>query len=154
MIEAGLKYWVSLRQTGILSEKMAKIEDSIMFHNCLDNVLEYVTDRDSGIMMRNVCKPLPEEFWGHIYNIGGGFSCRTSCYDMMRKMFGHLGLTNLDDVFEGNWFATRNFHGQYYLDGDKLDQYLHFRTSETTTLNISIVSTWRLSVRKALSLNT
>ena len=33
LIESGLKYWVSLRQTGILSEKMAKIKDPIIFHN-------------------------------------------------------------------------------------------------------------------------
>jgi nucleoside-diphosphate-sugar epimerase len=130
VIESGLKYWVSLRQTGILSRKMAEIEDSIMFHNCLDNVLEYVTDRDSGVLMRHVCGKLPEEFWGHIYNIGGGVSCRISCYEMLREMFGRLNITSLDDVFEGNWFATRNFHGQYYLDGDKLDQYLHFRNDD------------------------
>jgi len=33
---------------------MSKIRDAIMFHNCFDNVLEYVSDRDSGILMRNL----------------------------------------------------------------------------------------------------
>lgn len=130
VIESGLKYWVSLRQTGILSKKMAEIEDSIMFHNCLDNVLEYVTDRDSGILLRNVCKELPEDFWCHIYNIGGGASCRVSCYDMFKEMFERIGITNLDYALEGNWFATRNFHGQYYLDSNKLNDYLHFRNGD------------------------
>lgn len=130
VIESGLRYWVSLRQTGILSEKMAKIEDSIMFHNCLDNVLEYVTDKDSGILLRNVCQELPEDFWCHIYNIGGGAACRVSCYHMLKEMFGRIGITNLDDALEGNWFAIRNFHGQYYLDGDKLNDYLHFRSGD------------------------
>lgn len=130
VIESGLKYWVSLRQTGILSKKMAQIEDSIMFHNCLDNVLEYVTDEDSGKLLRNICKDdVPEKLWCHIYNIGGGAECRVSCYDMFRDMFGRIGITNLDYVLEGNWFATRNFHGQYYLDSDKLDDYLHFRSA-------------------------
>lgn len=55
VIESGLKYWVSLRQTGIIGPAMAKIRDSIQFHNCLDNVLEYVSDRDSGRAMRNLC---------------------------------------------------------------------------------------------------
>lgn len=128
VIESGLKYWVSLRQTGILSKKMAEIEDSIMFHNCLDNVLEYVTDKDSGVLLRNICKDLPENFWCHIYNIGGGASCRVSCYDMFKEMFGRIGITNLDFALEGNWFATRNFHGQYYLDSDKLNDFLHFRS--------------------------
>lgn len=33
VIESGLKYWVSLRQTGIMGPAMAKIRDSIQFHN-------------------------------------------------------------------------------------------------------------------------
>lgn len=128
VIESGLKYWVSLRQTGILSEKMAKHNDPIMFHNCLDNVLEYVSDRDSAIMMKNCCADdLAEKFWGHIYNIGGGESCRVSCYEMFEEMFGALGFKNLENVIDANWFAIRNFHGTYYLDSDKLDDFLHFR---------------------------
>lgn len=127
VIESGLKYWVSLRQTGILSEKMAKHNDPIMFHNCLDNVLEYVSDRDSAILMKNCCGDTPEEFWGHIYNIGGGESCRVSCYEMFNDMFTALGFENLENVIEANWFAIRNFHGTYYLDSDKLEDYLHFR---------------------------
>ncbi len=39
VIESGLEYWVSLRQTGIIGPAMAKIRDAIQFHNCLYNVL-------------------------------------------------------------------------------------------------------------------
>lgn len=130
VIESGLKYWVSLRQTGILCEKMAKIKDGIIFHNCLDNVLEYVTDKDSGILMKNCCYELPEKFWRHIYNIGGGENCRISCYDLFREMFALLGIKKLEYIIDAKWFAIRNFHGQYYLDSDKLDDYLHFRNSD------------------------
>lgn len=130
VIESGLKYWVSLRQTGILSEKMAKISDPIMFHNCLDNVLEYVTDHDSGVLMKNCCYDLPDEFWGHIYNIGGGQGCRMSCFEMFEDMFGPLGFTNLENVLDSKWFAIRNFHGQYYLDSDKLEKFLGFRSQD------------------------
>lgn len=129
VIESGLKYWVSLRQTGILSKKMAGIEDGIMFHQGLDNVLEYVTDEDSGVLLRNICKEQPEDFWCHIYNIGGGAACRASCFDLFKELFGRIGITKLDLVFDAAWFATRNFHGQYYLDSDKLNDYLHFRNS-------------------------
>ena len=45
----------SLRQTWIIGSAMAKIRDAIQFHNCLDNVLEYCSDRDSGKAMRNLC---------------------------------------------------------------------------------------------------
>lgn len=127
VIESGLKYWVSLRQTGILSAHMVDIRDGIIFHNCLDNVLEYISDRDSGILLRNVCEDLPEDFWGHIYNIGGGERTRLSSYGLFKLLFKTLGLTKIDYALRPNWFAIRNFHGQFYLDSDKLEAYLHFR---------------------------
>lgn len=133
LIESGLKYWVSLRQTGIIGPAMSKIQDAIMFHNCLNNVLEYVSDRDSGVMLRHLCRyeadgTLPASFWGHIYNIGGGESCRVDTYAMFRALYGAIGITDLQHVVSPKWFATRNFHGQYYLDSDKLENYLHFRS--------------------------
>ena len=133
VIESGLKYWVSLRQTGIMGPAMAKIRDAIQFHNCLDNVLEYCSDRDSGRAMRNLCAydadgTLPERFWGHIYNIGGGESCRVDTYTMYKIMYGEIGIKNIDYVIDPKVNATRNFHGQYYLDSDMLETYLHFRS--------------------------
>ena len=132
VIESGLKYWVSLRQTGIIGKAMSEIEDAIMFHNCFDNVLEYCSDRDSARAMRNLCAffhdgTLEEAFWGHIYNIGGGESCRISTYEMYCKLYGAIGLTRLDYLLSPRKQATRNFHGQYYPDSDRLEQYLHFR---------------------------
>jgi nucleoside-diphosphate-sugar epimerase len=132
VIESGLPGWVSLRQTGIIGPAMAAIEDAIMFHNCLDNVLEYVSDRDSAILLRNLCakersKELGNDFWQHIFNIGGGKSCRISTYAMYEQLFGAIGIKDLSNVLEMNWFATRNFHGHYYLDSDKLQNFLHFR---------------------------
>ena len=128
VIESGLKYWVSLRQTGILSAKMSRTEDAIMFHNCLDNVLEYVSDRDSAVLLRSVCKELPDEFWQHVYNIGGGSECRISCFDMYKELFGRIGIKKLSYALDSKWFALRNFHGQYYLDSDILEEYLRFRS--------------------------
>ncbi len=132
LIESGIKYWVSLRQTGIMGPAMSKVSDAIMFHNCLDNVLEYVSDRDSGRLLGNLCRreysnELPEDFWGHIYNIGGGESCRVDTYSMYKHLYGAIGIKDLKHVIDPKWFATRNFHGQYYLDSDKLEDYLHFR---------------------------
>ena len=128
VIESGLQYWVSLRQTGIIGPAMAKIRDAIQFHNCLDNVLEYVSDRDSGRAMRNLCAfdaegTLNESFWGHIYNIGGGESCRVDTYTMYKQLYGKLGIKDLDNILEPKYTATRNFHGQYYLDSDKLESH-------------------------------
>lgn len=132
LIESGLKYWVSLRQTGIMGPVMSKVKDAIMFHNCLDNVLEYVSDRDSGILLGNLARfyytgELAEDFWGHVYNIGGGESCRVDTFTMYQVLYGAIGFQDLKYVINPKWYATRNFHGQYYLDSDKLEKYLHFR---------------------------
>ncbi|MCB0910960.1 MAG: NAD-dependent epimerase/dehydratase family protein [Propionibacteriaceae bacterium] len=54
VIESGLARWVSLRQTAIMSRKMTAIEDPIMFHNPLDNVFEYVSDRDSAVLAQHL----------------------------------------------------------------------------------------------------
>lgn len=132
VIESGLKYWVSLRQTGIIGKAMASIDDPIQFHNCIYNVLEYVSDRDSGRLMRNLSAfdaegTLDESFWGHIYNIGGGAPCRTSTREMYETMYAELGFTQLDTLINPKDYATRNFHGHYYEDSDKLEEYLHFQ---------------------------
>ena len=132
VIESNLPYWVSLRQTGIMSPAMAATEDAIMFHNGLNNAMEYVSDRDSARLLQNLCKKdrlgqLAEGFWGHIYNIGGGESCRIATFDLYQKAFQMLNIHGLSQVFSTKWFATRNFHGQYYLDSDKLNDLFDFR---------------------------
>jgi nucleoside-diphosphate-sugar epimerase len=133
IIESGLPYWTSLRQTGIMGPAMANIEDAIMFHNGLDNVLEYVSDRDSAVLLHNLCRKerqgeLGNNFWGHIFNIGGGTRCRVSTFDLYTKLFGYIGITDLSCLMDSKWCATRNFHGQYYLDSDKLNDILQFRS--------------------------
>ena len=128
VIESGLKYWVSLRQTGILYNDLVNMRDGIMFHQPFNNVLEWITEDDSGRMLANLCvKELPEEFWKNIYNVGGGESCRLNNYDFMSQMLGTLGIKDIKKIFELNWFATQNFHGQYYLDSHILNDYLDFR---------------------------
>lgn len=132
VIESGLKYWVSLRQTGIIGPAMSKIRDAIMFHNCYDNVLEYVSDRDSGVLLRNLSyqdatDTMDTAFWGHIYNIGGGEKCRVSTAEMFERLYGDIGIKDLSLILKPKMQATRNFHGHYYLDSDKLEHFVHFK---------------------------
>lgn len=128
IIESGLDYWVSLRQSGILHFGLLSILDGIIFHQPLENVLEWVTAKDSGRLLANIClKDLPHEFWKNIYNIGGGKSCRKNNYEFTSMILKTLGVEDIEKIFEPNWFATRNFHGQYYLDSHILNDYLDFR---------------------------
>ncbi|MBK1809980.1 NAD(P)-dependent oxidoreductase [Clostridium sp. YIM B02505] len=128
VIESGLKYWVSLRQTGVLYTAMLNNLDPIMFHEPVQGVFEWATAKDSGRLLANVCEEdVPEEFWRRVYNIGGGEKYRTTNYEFMQKSFRALGM-EFEKVVDLNWFATRNFHGQWYEDSDVLEEYLHFRS--------------------------
>lgn len=128
IIESNLKYWVSLRQTGILHKGLIDIRDGIIFHQPLNNVLEWITEKDSGRLLAHIClKDLPEDFWKNIYNIGGGQSTRENNYNFMNSMLETMGIKSLERIYEANWFALRNFHGHYYLDSHILNNYLDFR---------------------------
>jgi nucleoside-diphosphate-sugar epimerase len=128
VIDSGLKYWVSLRQTGIAYGTIANALDPIMFHQPLNGVFEWVTVGDSGRLLANVCEAdVPEMFWRNIYNIGGGSRFRTTNYAFLQRSFAALGIDDLRRYFEPRWFALKNFHGQWYEDSDVLENYLHFR---------------------------
>lgn len=132
VIESGLKYWVSLRQTGILYPDMDKTLDPIMFHVPVNGVFEWATAQDSGRLLANVCEAdVPEEFWRRIYNIGGGAGYRTHNYEFLQRS-GQASGIDMKRLFDLNWFATQNFHGQWYEDSDVLESYLHYRRGSVT----------------------
>jgi nucleoside-diphosphate-sugar epimerase len=132
VIESGLRYWVSLRQTAILhgNRPQPARMDPIMFHVPLRGVFEWVTAEDSGRLLANVCDDdVPEHFWRRIYNIGGGAGCRVTNYEFLLASLAAFGLgkRHLEALFDPKWFALRNFHGQWFEDSDCLEDFLHFR---------------------------
>jgi nucleoside-diphosphate-sugar epimerase len=132
VIESGLKYWVSLRQTAILHGNRSRPArmDPIMFHVPLRGVFEWVTAADSGRLLAKVCADdVPEHFWRRIYNIGGGAGCRITNYQFLVASFAAYGLSQRcpEALFDPKWFALRNFHGQWFEDSDSLEDLLHFR---------------------------
>lgn len=128
VLESGLKYWVSLRQTGIIHKNIFAVDDGISYHQPLNNCLEWVSAKDSARLLYNLCsKNLPENFWRQVYNIGGGESNRLTAYEFLQKFYQMLGV-DFQKLEEPNWYASRNFHGMWYLDSDKLEKILHFRS--------------------------
>lgn len=128
--ESGLKYWVSLRQSGILYPAILKNMDPIMFHVPINGVLEWATIEDSGRLLEKVCcDDVPDDFWRKFYNIGSGKEYRITNYEFEELLLGALGLPSPKLLFEAEWFILRNFHGQWYADSDKLDDILHFRAN-------------------------
>ncbi len=128
IIDSGLRNWVSLRQTGIARMAAAEPLDPITFHTTLDGVLEWITPRDSGRLLANVCEEtIPEGFWGNIYNIGGGEPNRLTNLELFERMLGVTGVSDYREVLDPNWFATRNFHGQWFSDSDLLETIVPYR---------------------------
>ena len=126
--QSGLRRWVSLRQTGIAHPNMWKIFDPIIFHSPWNGVLEWVTVGDSGRLAANTCEEgVPEAFWRGFYNIGGGAAMRLVNHEFARIIAKALGAREAFSSYQPNWFATRNFHGQWYADSDKLDDLVPYR---------------------------
>lgn len=127
--ESGLRKWASLRQTGILyPELIMKGVDPIAFHVPLNGVLEWATKEQSGRLLAKICESeIPDSFWRHFYNIGGGNSFRMTNYDFEVKLMKALHCPPPEKVFEPNWFATRNFHGAFFTDSDDLERMFPFR---------------------------
>lgn len=127
VIESGLKKWVVLRQSGMLPVNEIAQNDPIVFHQNLNNVLEWSTAEESGRLMANVCENwLPDSFWREVYNIGNGEKWRFTFYELLQKMFQDLDV-DIKKVFKPQDQALYNFHGQWYTDSDKLEAITHFR---------------------------
>ncbi|MCM1291797.1 MAG: NAD(P)-dependent oxidoreductase [Prevotella sp.] len=129
IVDSGVKNWVSLRQTGILSSDILKKgADPITFHVPLAGVLEWVTVEDSARLIVNLCtQELPTSFWNKFYNIGGGERYRKTNYEFMCLLLKSLHCPPPQKIFNPEWFALQNFHGIWYNDSDSLNEILHFR---------------------------
>ncbi|MBD5282444.1 MAG: NAD(P)-dependent oxidoreductase [Bacteroides sp.] len=133
IVDSGLKKWACLRQTGILYPGLLfKGSDPITFHVPLRGVLEWATDEDSGRLMANICEEsTPAEFWNGFYNIGSGKSYRLTNYEFEKLLLKALGCPPPHKSFRAEWFATQNFHGQWWQDSDRLEELVPFRSGES-----------------------
>jgi len=128
VMESGLSRWVVLRQSGMLHRDLLKIMDPIMFHQPLNNHMEWSSADDSGRILNNIClMDLPDPFWRQVYNIGGGEEYRKTNFQFLSEAFQALGFSDFRKVLSPRFFTAGNFHGCWYHDSDRLDQWLHFR---------------------------
>lgn len=121
--QSGIDHWVSLRQSGMAHFQMSQIFDPILFHNPFNGVFEWSTAHDSGRLMAAVCADdVPAEFWRGFYNIGGGAASRVVNHEFLAA-----NMAGFRKIMRPHWFATRNFHGQWYSDSDRLQALVPFR---------------------------
>jgi len=132
VLEADLDNWAILRQTAMLHPNLFKdnISDGLMFHTSLNAPLEWVTSYDSGRLIKHIIKrdsndEVPQ-FWKKIYNIGGGLGGRYTGYDTINEGFAIIG-GSIEKFFKPNYFSTRNFHGIWIADGDRLNDLFYYQ---------------------------
>ncbi|HKS98734.1 MAG TPA: NAD(P)-dependent oxidoreductase [Rugosimonospora sp.] len=128
LVDSSLCRWVWLRQTGIFHPGLLEVRDPIMTHTPLAGTMEWVSVEDSARLIANICEDgVPEQFWGAIYNVGGGPAWRLTNWELMTRVAGALGVGDVRRWYDRNWFATRNFHGHWYTDSDRLEHLVPFR---------------------------
>ncbi|MBB2936809.1 nucleoside-diphosphate-sugar epimerase [Amycolatopsis bartoniae] len=128
VVDSGLNRWVWLRQTGIFHPGLLKVRDPIITHTPLGGVMEWVSAEDSARLVAGICEAgAPPEVWGGVYNIGGGEAWRLTNWEFLVRLMGALGVADVRRWYERRWFATRNFHGHWFTDSDRLDQLVPFR---------------------------
>ena len=129
VIESGLKHWVSMRQTYIAIPNALSLIDPILFHQPVNTHIELITKEDAGYGLVQTLEA-PDEFYGRVYNMGGGPSCRVVYKDYLERMMRIFGLGDYRKIMPLNWFALRNFHCCWYDDSWVLNEYLgHWRHS-------------------------
>ena len=133
LVAAGIKRWVSIRQTGILHPGMLmKASDPVTFHVPVNGVIEWISVEDSGRLLERVCRDdVPDTFWNNYYNAGGGAKLRLTNLEFERGILKAMGCPPPEKVFEPGWFALDNFHGIWFEDSDYLEDILHFRSNES-----------------------
>jgi nucleoside-diphosphate-sugar epimerase len=128
LVDSGLPKWAWLRQTGIFHPGMLEIRDPIMTHSPFTGVMEWVSAEDSArLLVAASAVDVPDEFWGGIYNIGGGESWRLTNWQLQTTLGAAMGVADIRRWYERNWFALKNFHGQWYADSDRLEDLVPFR---------------------------
>ncbi|QEJ98223.1 NAD-dependent epimerase/dehydratase family protein [Treponema phagedenis] len=133
VIESGLKFWVSLRQSGVLYEKIMlnNMSDGIVFHTPWNTAIEWATAEMSGLLLKNILEKsdtetLSSEFWKKVYNIGNGKFARVTGFETLNRGFTMMGCS-VKDIFKPNWNPPRNFHCGWFYDSKVLNEYLDFQ---------------------------
>jgi nucleoside-diphosphate-sugar epimerase len=129
VIESGLKHWAIMRQTWIAIPDILSLMDPIMYHQPPNTHIEFITGEDAGYGLVQTLE-CPDDFYGRVYNMSGGPSCRIVISDYLERFFHLLGMGDFRRMLPRNWFATRNFHCSWYMDSWILNEYLgHWRQS-------------------------
>lgn len=129
IIESSSLHWSIFRMSAIMGIGNHKIS-GIMFDVPLETPMEITTVRDTAnALVQSIGKE--SQLNKQIFNMGGGPECRILYKDFIQRAFDAYGMGKLN--FPEHAFARQNFHCGYYVDGDKLEEILHFRNDTIDT---------------------
>ena len=150
VLEAGLRHWAVLRMSFIMPTTFAAqqaLNDAIAFHMPLDTAMENLSDRDAGFGMASVLDLPPDtDFWGRVYNMGGGPGMRCSAREFLDSNYRLLGLDPAA-CYDPAWYAERNFHLQFYTDSAELNGYLHHWRDTLVTYQQALADTLPVALK-------
>lgn len=118
--------WSIFRLTAIMGIGNHKIS-GIMFDVPLETNFEICTVRDTARAFINSIEHV-NELNGNLYNLEGGEQCRITYFDFMSRAFNAFGMGKVN--FPEYAFAKQNFHCGHYVDGDELENVIHFRSDD------------------------
>ncbi len=119
--------WSLFRLTAIMkNHKISKL----MFHMPLSTIMEICTPPDTARAFITAIRHR-NELSGRVFNLGGGRFCYITYREFLNRSFQIYGLGKAD--FPVHAFAERNFHCGMYVDGDELENILHFRNDTIDT---------------------
>ncbi len=147
ILESSLKNRSIIRQTAMLHNRMLtdNMSDGLMFHTCYNSPLEWITSRDSGLLMKRIIEEdiknkLDESFWKGVFNLGSKAENRITGYEVFNEGFKLIG-GDTKKYMQPNYNATRNFHGVWFYDGDILEKLFGYQKE-------SINDYWKLIAKR------
>ena len=115
--------WTIFRLTAIMGGANHQMSH-LMFHMPLDTSMEIATPQDCARAF--VYGLEKKRALNHrIFNLGGGPKARLTYKSLLSASFEIYGLGQFD--FPAKAFAEKNFHCGHYVDGDELEEIVHFR---------------------------
>ncbi|MDY2727485.1 MAG: NAD(P)-dependent oxidoreductase [Candidatus Onthovivens sp.] len=134
IFESSLSKWVILRQTAMAHDNLmsGNLSDGLMFHTCFNSPLEWVTAKDSGLLFKNILVSLKNgllnerNFYKHVFNIGNKAN-RITGFETINNGFSLMG-AGTKEFFKPYYNASRNFHGAWFRDSDKLNDLFNFQS--------------------------
>jgi nucleoside-diphosphate-sugar epimerase len=118
--------WSIFRLAVIMGIGNHKLSEK-MFEMPLQTSLEIATIRDTARAFIHATEQL-SQLEGKIFNLGGGPNCRITYQEFLSRAFQCYGLGMVD--FPAFAFARQNFHCGHYIDGDVLEEILHFQQDD------------------------